>query len=119
MMGVSMSTISLAAAALRKQLERLRRTPRPGEQTRGDGAIVPKDSIASNALAAVVAIMTFLAAVTSGGGAMVIGSASEWQSEVAREMTIQVRPAPGHDIEAELGKAQALARATSGVIEVR
>jgi cell division transport system permease protein len=114
-----MSTISLATAALRKQLDRLRRTPRPGGQTRGDRAIVPKDSIAANALAAVVAIMTFLAAVTSGGVAMVIGSASEWQSEVAREMTIQVRPVPGRDIDAEVGKAQALARAAPGVIEAR
>jgi cell division transport system permease protein len=114
-----MSTISLAIAALRKQLERLRRKPRPGEQARGDGAIVPKDSIAANALAAVVAIMTFLAAVTSGGVAMVIGSATEWQSEVAREMTIQVRPTAGVDIDAEVGKAQALARATPGVLEAR
>jgi cell division transport system permease protein len=104
---------------LRKQIDRLRGAPRAGEQTRGDGAIVPKDSIAANALAAVVAIMTFLAAVTSGGVAMVIGSATEWQSEVAREMTIQVRPTPGHDIEGELGRAQALARAAPGVIEAR
>jgi cell division transport system permease protein len=63
--------------------------------------------------------MTFLAAVTSGGVAMVIGSATEWQSEVAREMTIQVRPIPGRDIDAELAKAQGLARAAPGVIEVR
>src|SRR5579872_3580412 len=114
-----MSTSSLAVALLRKQLDRLRRVPRPGEQTRADVAIVPKDSIAANALAAVVAIMTFLAAVTSGGVAMVIGSATEWQSEVAREMTIQVRPIPGHDIEAEIAKAQALARAAPGVVDVR
>jgi cell division transport system permease protein len=114
----SMSTSSIAAA-LRKQLERLRGAPRRGEQTRGDVAIVPKDSIAANALAAVVAIMTFLAAVTSGGVAMVMGAASAWQSEVAREMTIQVRPVAGRDIEAELAKAQALARAAPGVLEVR
>jgi cell division transport system permease protein len=86
---------------------------------RGDTSIVPKDSLASSALAAVVAIMTFLAAVTSGGVAMVIGSANEWRSEVAREMTIQVRPTPDRDIEAEVGKAQAVARATPGVVEAR
>jgi len=50
---------------------------------------------------------------------MVIGSANEWRSEVAREMTIQVRPTPGRDIEAEVGKAQAVARATPGVVEAR
>ena len=111
---------SRVTAALRKGLARLRRRPqRPGRETRGHVHIVPRDSIAANALAAVVAIMTFLAAVTSGGVAMVIGSANEWQSEVAREMTIQVRPTPGRDIEAEIGRAQALARSAPGVVEVR
>jgi cell division transport system permease protein len=95
------------------------RPSRPGRETRGDVHIVPRDSIAANALAAVVAIMTFLAAVTSGGIVIVIGSANEWQAEVSREMTIQVRPTPGHDIEGEIGKAQALARAAPGVAEVR
>jgi cell division transport system permease protein len=114
-----MSTINVAIAAVREQLERLRPADRPGEQSRGDGSIVPRDSIAANALAAVVAIMTFLATVTSGSVSMVIGAANEWQSEVAREMTIQVRPTPGRDIDAEVGKAQALARAASGVVDVR
>jgi cell division transport system permease protein len=100
-------------------MERLRRQPRAGEEPRGGGAIVPKDSIAGNALAAVVAIMTFLAAMTSGGVAMLIGSASEWQSEIAREMTIQVRPMAGRDTEAEVARAAGIARATAGIIEVR
>src|SRR5215475_2550235 len=120
MTATSTSMTSPVTAALRKGLARLLRRPqRPGREMRGDVHIVPRDSIAANALAAVVAIMTFLAAVTSGGVAMVIGSANEWRSEVAREMTIQVRPTPGRDIEAEVGKAQALARAAPGVVEVR
>src|SRR6266404_9070981 len=117
MMAASMSTTNPRASALRKRLERLLGSPR--DQARGDSSSVPKDSIAGNALAAVVAIMTFLAAVTSGGVAMVIGSANEWQSEVAREMTIQVRPTPGRDIEAEISRAQALAQSAPGVAEVR
>src|SRR5229473_7450835 len=108
----SMSMIEPAIEGLRKRLGLLRRETSQREHSRGEATIVPKDSIAGNALAAVVAIMTFLAAVTSGGVAMVIGSATEWQSEIAREMTIQVRPTSGRDIEAELGKAEAIARAT-------
>jgi cell division transport system permease protein len=104
---------------LLKWLERLRRPAHPGDQARGDGNIVPRDSIAANALAAVVAIMTFLAAVTTGGVAMVIGSATEWQSEIAREMTIQVRPILGRDINAEVARAEQIARATRGVEDVR
>jgi len=114
-----MSTTSLAITMLRKQLAHMRRSSRPDHEARGDASIVPKDSLAANALAAVVAIMTFLAAVTSGGVAMVIGSANEWQSEVAREMTIQVRPTSGRNIETEVSKAQALARAVPGVVEAR
>jgi cell division transport system permease protein len=63
--------------------------------------------------------MTFLAAVTSGGVAIVIASANDWQSEVSREMTIQVRPMPGRDIETDIAKAQQLARAAPGVVEAR
>jgi cell division transport system permease protein len=111
---------NVAVATLRKGLLRVRRSPaRPGRETRGDVHIVPKDSIAANALAAVVAIMTFLAAVTSGGVAMVIGSANDWQAEVSREMTIQVRPIPGRNIDADVTRAQALASSASGVAEAR
>ncbi len=47
------------------------------------------------ALVAVVAIMTFLASITTGTVLLVSASAAEWQSEVASEITIQVRPTPG------------------------
>jgi cell division transport system permease protein len=115
----SMSMIEPAIARLRKGLGLLRREPTQREHARGEATIVPKDSIAGNALTAVVAIMTFLAAVTSGGVAMVIGAASEWQSDIAREITIQVRPTAGNDLDAQVLKAEGLARATPGVAEVR
>jgi cell division transport system permease protein len=114
-----MSMIEQAVGALRQRLGLPRRDGGPREHARGEATIVPKDSIAGNALAAVVAIMTFLAAVTSGGVAMVIGTASEWQSDIAREITIQVRPTAGNDLDAQVLKAEGLARATPGVAEVR
>jgi cell division transport system permease protein len=104
---------------LRKRLGLMRRETTQREHARGETTIVPKDSIAGNALTAVVAIMMFLAAVTSGGVAMVIGAASEWQSDISREMTIQIRPTPGNDVDAQVLKAESLARATPGVVEVR
>jgi cell division transport system permease protein len=85
---------------------------------RGSTSIVPKSSIAVRSLAAVVAIMTFLAALTTGAAMLVVSTASTWQSEVGREVTIQVRPAPGRDIEADVRVATDLARATRGVAEV-
>jgi cell division transport system permease protein len=112
-----MTSSGTAIATLRKGFLRVRRASPPGRETRGEVHIVPRDSIAGNALAAVVAIMTFLAAVTSGGVAMVITSANDWQSEVAREMTIQIRPGP--NVEADIARAVQLAKAAPGVAEVR
>ena len=82
-------------------------------------SIVPAGSIAGRSLAAVVAIMTFLAALTTCAAMMVVGNANAWQSDVGREVTVQVRPAAARDIEADVNKAAALARAAAGVAEVR
>ena len=57
--------------------------------------IVPDNSIAGRALIAVVAIMTFLASLTTGAVMLVRAAAGDWQSEVAREVTIQVRAGAG------------------------
>jgi cell division transport system permease protein len=77
----------------------------------GTAPIVPKDSV--------VAIMTFLAALTTGVAMLVVSAASDWQSEVGREVTIQVRPAPGRNIDADVRTASDIARATPGIAEVR
>lgn len=86
---------------------------------RGETPIVPKRSIAGRALVAVVAIMTFLASLTTGAVMLVRASASEWQSEVAREVTIQVRPVQGRDLDAEVSRAAEIARAYPGIADVR
>jgi cell division transport system permease protein len=95
-------------------------TPRmPEALPRLRAPIVPGNSIAGRALVAVVAIMTFLASMTTGAVVLVRGAASDWQAEVAREITIQVRPQSGRDLEAEVRKAADIARAAPGVAEVR
>lgn len=81
--------------------------------------IVPKSTIAGHALTVVVAIMTFLASLTTGAVMLVQAAAGDWQSEVAREVTIQVRAAPGRDIEADVARAAEIARRSAGVAEVR
>jgi cell division transport system permease protein len=85
----------------------------------GAAPVVPKNSIAGRSLTIVVAIMTFLASLTTGTAMLVVSAASDWQSEVGREVTIQVRPAPGRNIDADVRAASDLARATPGVAEVR
>src|SRR5205809_1197400 len=89
------------------------------EAMRAEASIVPEDSISGRALLAVIAIMTFLAALTLGAVVLVRTAAGEWQSAVAREITIQVRPSAERNVEADVQKAAALASATSGVAGVR
>ena len=86
---------------------------------RMDTPIVPKNSIAGRALVAVVAIMTFLASLTVGAVMLVRAAASDWQSDVSREITIQVRPVAGQDIEGQVERAVQTAREFSGIGEVR
>src|SRR5258705_10012276 len=90
-----------------------------GDFPRDETPIVPRNSIAGRALVAVVAIMTFLASLTTGAVMLILASAAEWQSDVAREMTIQVRPAPGRDLHAEAAKAVEIARAAPGITRGR
>jgi cell division transport system permease protein len=72
---------------------------------------VPERLDRGRSLTAVVAIMTFLASLTTGAVMMVVSAASDWQAEVGREVTIQVRPVAGRDIEADVRTAIEIARA--------
>ncbi|VTZ52633.1 conserved membrane hypothetical protein [Methylocella tundrae] len=101
-----------AAAALNERREAVR-------DMRREKALVPASSIAGRALVTVIAIMTFLAALTSGAAILIADASSAWQSQVAREMTIQIRPTVGRDIEADAEKAAAIARKAPGVAAVR
>jgi len=104
---------------LRMDNELMRPRAMAGYLPHTESPIVPKRSIAGRALVAVVAIMTFLASLTAGAVMLVRSAATDWQSEVAREATIQVRPAPGRDLDAEVARAVEIARAAPGVGEVR
>ena len=86
---------------------------------RSNTPIVPKNSISGRALVAVVAIMTFLASLTVGAVMMIRSAAGDWQSDLAREITIQVRPVAGQDIDGQVQRAVELARETPGIGEVR
>ncbi|MBI5321684.1 ABC transporter permease [Bradyrhizobium sp.] len=81
--------------------------------------IVPRASISGRALVAVVAIMTFLASITTGAVLLISASAAEWQSDVASEITIQVRPLAGRDVERDTAAVVEAMRAEPGIVEVR
>jgi cell division transport system permease protein len=77
--------------------------------------LVPVDSAGGQALAAVIAILTFLAALCAGGAELVATSSAQWRSEVAREVTIQIRPNPQRSIDADVQRAVTLARQNPAV----
>ena len=81
--------------------------------------LVPAESIAGRALITVIAIMTFLASLAAGSGLLVGQASRDWTQSVSREMTIQVKPVAGRDVEADVRRAVDLARKAQGVSGVR
>jgi cell division transport system permease protein len=86
---------------------------------RRDMPLVPASSIAGRALVIVIAIMTFLACLTAGGAILVAGASQQWRGEVSSEVTIQVKPAAGQDVDAQVVKATEAARKAPGVADVQ
>lgn len=84
-------------------------------ESRATTPIVPPQSIAGRALILVIAIMTFLAGLTVGAVTLVDGAARAWQSDIGREVTIEVRPLDGVRQDGEIDKAVALAQEFPGV----
>lgn len=93
--------------------------PQLPAKARNMSPIVPRASIHGRALVAVVAIMTFLASMTTGTVLLVSASAAEWQSDVASEITIQVRPQAGRDLERDTAAVAEAMRALAGIVEVK
>jgi cell division transport system permease protein len=81
------------------------------------GPIVPKGTIAGHALVLVIAIMSFLAALTVAAVSIISDATRDWQSEIGRGATIQIRQIDGINIESELAKAVEIARTTKGIAQ--
>jgi cell division transport system permease protein len=93
--------------------------PMPAPPKRKAASIVPEQNIAGRALILVIAIMTFLSCLTLGAVTLVRNSASVWESQIAREATIQVKPLDGVDMDAALETAATIASGFAGVKNAR
>jgi len=82
-------------------------------------SIVPRESIAGSSLVYLVCIMAFLASLTLGAVSMVSATAEGWQNQIAREITVQIPPVEGRDLEADVEAATSVVRAQPGVTAVR
>ncbi|TDR89070.1 cell division protein FtsX [Enterovirga rhinocerotis] len=97
--------------------------PRPDESELGPIGrglqIVPNDGGAGWTLVAVIAALAFLAALAAGAAVQVASAAATWREAISHEATIQVKPDPGRDGEADLARAAELARETPGIRTAR
>ncbi|MEZ2222904.1 cell division protein FtsX [Rhizobium sp. RCC_161_2] len=82
---------------------------RPEMRVRPTGPIVPSSNIQGNALIVVIAIMAFLACLTLGAVSMVRSTAASWESQIAREITIQIKPDDNLDMDKALTSARDIA----------
>ncbi|MEO0497045.1 MAG: ABC transporter permease [Pseudomonadota bacterium] len=85
----------------------------------GKSAIVPRESLAGRTLWSVIAIMTLLACLTLGAVLMVNATAKTWQSDISREVTIQIVPLENVNMEDALERAADIAEKTAGIVDTR
>jgi cell division transport system permease protein len=89
----------------------------PDSQLKRDMPLVPADSIAGRALVVVIAIMTFLACLTAGGAILISEASEAWRGDVSRDVTIQIKPRSGENVEALVATAAEIASRTAGVAD--
>ncbi|MBP1858912.1 cell division protein FtsX [Rhizobium herbae] len=86
-------------------------------RVRPTAPIVPPGNVSGNALMLVIAIMAFLACLTLGAVSMVRSTAQSWQSQISREITIQIKPDEKLDMEKALADARDLALTFEGTTD--
>lgn len=99
-------------------VETLRRSFERRAAQRRATPIVPPGNVAGRALMTVIAIMTFLASLTLGAVMLVSDTASDWESEISREVTVQVNPADGFDMAAALSELEIMLVQRPGILSV-
>ncbi len=91
----------------------------PDSLRKGGNPIVPPRSVAGRSLVAVIAIMSFLASLTTGAVYLINQSANAWFQNIASEVTVQVRPLEGSDIDKRVSEVTFFLARQSGFANVR
>jgi len=94
---------------------RLTRDDAAPEENWAPPPLIPASSVAGAALSVVIAIMTFLAALTASLALLLTQASHEWRGQVGVEMTIQIMPRPGRDLDADSRKAVEIASGFPGL----
>ena len=84
----------------------------------GTAPIVQPASVAGRALTVVIAIMTFLACLTSGAVYIVNQSANDWFADIASEVTVQVSEGLGSEFEKKVTLVSLFLAKQPGILRV-
>ncbi|KAB2939819.1 MAG: ABC transporter permease [Hyphomicrobium sp.] len=92
--------------------------PARGRKTKSEPSstpVVPPDSVTGRSLTLVVSIMCFLACLTAGAVYMINQSANAWLKDIASEVTAQIEPRDGMDVDKTVREAEAFLRNHKGI----
>ncbi len=81
--------------------------------------LIPESSIAGKALVTIISIMTFLATLTAGSAVLIRDASQGWSNQITQEMTIQIKPQPGRNLDVDVETAAAAVKAFPGVESVK
>jgi cell division transport system permease protein len=85
----------------------------------GRQPLVSPDPVTDRALTAVVAVLTFLAALTVGAAEFATTTALRWQVMMSSEVTVQLKPQGSRPMEADIVKVSDVLRGTNGIVSVK
>ena len=86
--------------------------------TTAGGAIVPAGTAAMRTLMIAMSAMCFLACLAIAGLLLITTATRSWTWQIGAEVTVQVRPAEGADLEQSVETVAAMLKATPGVKEL-
>ncbi|MGI9399631.1 MAG: cell division protein FtsX [Rhizobiaceae bacterium] len=90
----------------------------PRYSLRSGRNIIPRETIIGQALSTVIIIMAFLACLTVGAVSIVNQTAKGWQSEISREVTIQIRPFDDVEMDNAVRQASRLVLKFDGIAKI-
>ena len=77
--------------------------------------VVPPDTVTGRSLTLVISIMCFLACLTAGAVYMINKSANAWLKDIASEVTAQIEPRDGMDVDKTVRDAETFLRGHAGI----
>ena len=89
------------------------------ELPRRQSAVIPRSQPSIRTLMIAMSVMCYLASLAIGGLILINRAVDSWTTDMASEVTVQVRPMEDRDVEAELARAAEILLGFEGITEVR